>query len=349
MDRGHAQIKKIRKELKIMELILNTFGTYLTKDNDTFMVIHKDGKQRIDPAKLRSISISKGAQISSDAALLAIENQIDVFFVDRSGAPQGRIWSNRFGSVSTIRRNQLDFTFSKEAVEWIKEIMAEKINNQIALLYSFEILEPVIKRKVQTSINRLEDYSAKIKQLEGEVVSDIAATLRGWEGAASRNYFAAINLMIPAEYQFQTRSQHPAMDTFNALLNYGYGMLYGKVEGALIKAGIDPYIGVFHRDDYARPVLAFDFIEKYRVWIDFVVLTLVRQSAITEDCISHKEDGSVWLEALGKRILIQSINDYLEENIILKATSRSRGYHIQIAAQKLAKRFLNRSDISPSK
>lgn len=324
-----------------MELILNTFGTYLTKDNQTFMVIHKDGKQRIDPAKLKSISIGKGAQISSDAALLAIEHQIDVFFVDKGGTPAGRIWSNRFGSVSTIRRNQLDFTFSKQAVKWIKLVMMEKIDNQIALLFSFEIKDPVVQRKVQTSINRLEDYKTKIQGLQGDVVSDIAATLRGWEGAASRNYFQAINLLIPEQYQFQTRSQHPATDTFNALLNYGYGVLYGKVESALIKAGIDPYIGVFHRDNYARPVLVYDFIEKYRVWIDFVVLTLVIQEVITDDCISKKEDGAVWLEALGKRILIQSVNDYLDENIIKDGISRSRGYHITLEAQKLAKQFLN--------
>ena len=323
-----------------MELILNTFGTYLTKDNNTFMVIHKDGKQRIDPTKLKSISISKGAQISSDAALLAIEHQIDVFFVDRGGNPQGRIWSNRFGSVSTIRRNQLDFTFSKEAVNWIKGILEEKIDNQVALLYSIATKDPVVDRKVRAFINRLEDYKTKIQGIDGEVVSDIAPTLRGWEGNASRNYFAAINLLIPEQFRFEGRSQHPATDIFNALLNYGYGILYGKVEGALIKAGIDPYIGVFHRDDYARPVLAFDFIEKFRVWVDFVVLSLIRQEVITEDCVSRREDGAVWLEALGKRILIQSINDYMEEPILQDGLSRSRATHIILAAQKLAKHFL---------
>lgn len=326
-----------------MELILNTFGTYLTKDNNTFMVIHKDGKQRIDPAKLKSISISKGAQISSDAALLAIEHQVDVFFVDKGGTPQGRIWSNQFGSVSTIRRNQLDFTFSKDAVEWIKNIIAEKIDNQIALLLAMDIQDPALLRKIKTFINRLSDYKEKIMQLEGEVVSDIAANLRGWEGAASRNYFEAINLLIPPQYQFKTRSQHPAKDTFNALLNYGYGVLYGKVEGALIKAGIDPYIGVFHRDDYARPVLVYDIIEKYRIWVDFVVISLVMQSAITEECISKRDDSSVWLEGLGKRILIQSINDYMEETISLKGMSRSRGHHIQLYTHSLAQEFLKKA------
>ncbi|OQX98146.1 MAG: CRISPR-associated endonuclease Cas1 [Bacteroidetes bacterium 4572_117] len=327
-----------------MELVLNTFGTYLTKDNDTFMVAHKDGKQRIAPAKLKSVLISKGAQISSDAAMLAIEHNIDVFFVDGTGKPVGRIWSNKFGSITTIRRKQLDFTFSAKAVKWIKDIVAEKIDNQIAMLLSLQVDDSIIENKFKTYINRLTDYKTKIMGLESEVVSDIAASLRGWEGSASRNYFAAINLVLPKEHRFEKRSQHPATDAFNALLNYGYGILYGKIEGALIKAGIDPYVGVFHREDYNRPVLVFDIIEKYRIWIDYVVISITSQKAINHDCYSVRNDGSYWLEGLGKRILIQSVNDYFDEVIMLKGMERSRATHINLYAQNLAQMFLKLKD-----
>lgn len=61
----------------------------------------------------------------------------------------------------------------------------------------------------------------------------------------------------------------------NALLNYGYGILYGSIQVELIKAGIDPYIGVLHRDNYNKPVLVYDIIELYRTWIDEVVFSLV--------------------------------------------------------------------------
>jgi predicted site-specific integrase-resolvase len=60
-----------------MDLVLNTFGTCLTKDNDCFMVLHKDGKQRIPPADLRGICISRGAQISSDARVSTQEQFLD--------------------------------------------------------------------------------------------------------------------------------------------------------------------------------------------------------------------------------------------------------------------------------
>lgn len=322
-----------------MELILNTFGTSLSRDNEAFQIVHKDGKQRVPAQGISSIQISRGAQITSDAVLLAIENEIEVLFMDKSGKPIGRIWSPKYGSISTIRKGQLSFTFSKDAVSWIKEVVRKKIENQQALLLMMKVSDDVTQNKVQRAIRRLDDYRTKIAVLDGEIVADIAANLRGWEGVASNIYFEALNLFIPEQYRFAQRSQHPAMDVVNAMLNYGYGLLYARIEGILIRAGIDPYIGVMHRDDYNRPVLVYDIIELYRVWVDYVVVTLVSQEVITDEYYSVRTDGSYWLEGLGRRVLIQSFNDYFEEVITISGVSRSRENQIFLYAQDLAQTF----------
>ena len=322
-----------------MELILNTFGTSLNRDNEGFVITHKDGRQRIPVDGLKSIQISKGAQITSDAVILAVEHEIEVLFMDKSGMPIGRIWSPKYGSISTIRKGQLNFTFSKEALVWIKEVIRKKIENQQALLLMMQSDDAEICLQREKAIGRLEDYRAKIASVEGEIVSDVASQLRGWEGISSKIYFEALNWFIPEDYRFESRSQHPAMDVVNAFLNYGYGILYGKIEGALIKAGIDPYVGVLHRDDYNRPVLVYDVIELYRVWVDYVVYSLAAQQVVTDEFYSVRDDGSYWLEGLGRRILIQSLNDYLEEVIQVKGVSRSRLTQIQLYAQDLAQQF----------
>lgn len=322
-----------------MELILNTFGTSLSRDNEAFQIIHKDGKQRVPAQGINSIQISRGAQITSDAVLLAIENEIEVLFMDKSGKPVGRIWSAKYGSVSTIRKGQLNFTFSHEAVDWIKDVIRQKIENQQALLLMMHKPDDISERKVKKAIDRLEDYRNKIKAVDGEIVSDVAAALRGWEGVASNIYFEALNIFLPENMRFAQRSQHPATDIVNAMLNYGYGLLYAKIEGSLIKTGIDPYIGVMHRDDYNRPVLVYDIIELYRVWVDYVVITLAIQGVVTDEYYSVRPDGSYWLEGLGRRVLIQSFNDYFDEVITQNGITRSRGYQIFLYAQDLAQRF----------
>ncbi len=322
-----------------MELVINTFGTSLNRDNEGFVITTSEGRQRVPAEGITSIQISKGAQITSDAVMLAVEREIEVTFMDRSGNVIGRIWSPKYGSVSTIRKGQLNFSLSHEAIVWIKEVIRQKIENQQALLLAMNAPDEPTVNRVQTAIRRLEDYRTKIASVDGEVISDIASSLRGWEGLASKIYFETLNLFLPEQYRFEKRSQHPAMDVVNAFLNYGYGVLYGKIEGTLIKTGIDPYIGVLHRDDYNRPVLVYDVIELYRIWVDYVVYSLVTQNAVTDEYYSVQSDGSYWLEPLGRRVLIQSLNDYLEETVEVKGLVRSRQHQIFLYAQNLAQQF----------
>ena len=322
-----------------MELILNTFGVTLNRDNECFVITTADGRQRIPPDGIKSIQVSRGAQVTSDAVMLAVEREIEILFVDRSGNPVARVWSPKYGSISTIRKGQLNFTFTHDALEWIKEVIMQKMENQQALMLLFQTDDEKQKAIVTKNIARIEDYRSKVSRLDGEVVNDVAAMLRGWEGQSSRIYFSTINMFLPEAFRFEQRSQHPAMDVTNAFLNYGYGLLYGKIEGALIKAGIDPYIGVLHRDDYNRPVLVYDVIERYRVWVDYVVYTLIAQNAITDEYYSIREDGSYWLETLGRRVLIQSLNDYLEENVTQNGVIRSRATHLSLYVQQLAQKL----------
>ena len=322
-----------------MELILNTFGVTLNRENECFVITSADGRQRIPPDGIKTIQVGRAAQITSDAVMLAVEHEIEVLFMDRAGTPVARVWSPKYGSISTIRKGQLNFTYTHDALVWIKEVILKKIENQQALMLLFQTDEEADRRKVEKNIQKLEDYRNKIRVLDGEVVNDVAPTLRGWEGQSSKIYFSTINMFLPEQFRFEQRSQHPATDVANAFLNYGYGLLYGKIEGALIKAGVDPYIGVLHRDDYNRPVLVYDIIELYRVWVDYVVYTLLSQNAITDEFYSVRADGSYWLEALGRRVLIQSLNDYLDENVTQKGVVRSRMTHLTLYVQNFAQKL----------
>lgn len=324
-----------------MQLVLNSHGLTLRKENNVFIISTLEGQQRIPADQVRSILVHPSAAVTSDAIMLAIQNSIDVIFIDSRGKPHGRVWSVQYGSISTIRQKQVEFLYSQEAVTFIKELLIEKLDNQITVLLAFKPDDrSPDDRRIQSVINSLEDYKKKIHSAQATHISDIAPTLRGWEGVAGRRYFEAVSLLLPTQWRFEQRSQHPAFDPFNCALNYGYGILYGKVEGALIKAGIDPYMGIYHRDDYNRPALVFDIIEKYRYWIDYVVITLFRANAFFDECFRIENQREYLLDGIGKRILIQSVNDYLAEIITQGNLERSRSTHLENYAHALAQKFL---------
>lgn len=326
-----------------MHLVINSYGATLQRNNNLLVVSTAEGSQNFPPDVIRSISINKGTRITSDAILLAIKHQVEILFVDDLGRPEGRVWSVKYGSISNIRRAQVNFFYTPSAVEWVKSLILDKVDRQVALLLGLQPDRTFDLRNhniFKSAINSMEDYKSKIGAASGESVSDIAASVRGWEGASSRKYFTCISHLMPTFYHFDTRDRMPAQDPFNSLLNYAYGMLYSKVEGALIKAGIDPYMGIFHRDEYNRPALVYDVIETYRTWMDYVVIQLCTAEAIPEDAFEKVEEtGAIRLGSLAKRILIQSVNDFLEE-IVHIGKPLSRFAHIESNAHALAKLFL---------
>jgi len=89
---------------------------------------------------------------------------------------------------------------------------------------------------------------------------------------------------MPDAWKFNGRSRDPAKDAFNCLLNYGYGVLYSQVEKACIIAGLDPYVGFLHTDNYNKKSFVFDLIEIFRIHIDRTVFYLSQKSRYMKDC-----------------------------------------------------------------
>lgn len=317
-----------------MQIYVNTPGCKVSVKDGQLVVRPPEGEvQRIPLAQIDSVFIHRNCLLTAEVAFAAVENDIDVQFADRRGKPVARLWSGRFGSISVIRKKQALFCQSPQAVVWVQQLLAEKCDHQIATLLSLP--DSREEYLVQNPAVKMGDLRKRLLEEQQDSLADAGPRLRALEAAASKYYFQTLSALMPSQYRFEQRSQHPARDMFNCLLNYAYGILYGKVEESLIRAGVDPFIGVFHRDEYNRPVLVYDMIERFRHWADYVVCRLCRQEVIFIEFF-EVEQGAFWLNEYGKRILIQAFTDYMEEVIVWQGLQRSRTTHILLSAQNLA-------------
>jgi CRISPR-associated protein Cas1 len=318
-----------------MQLYLNKPGGNLKVRDGHFIVQHEGEEQRIPVGKVETLFIHRATRLSAEVAFVAADLDIDVIFTDRNGQPVARIWGNRFGSIATIRKQQLAFSQSSACRDWVQQLLADKLDGQSAMLWLMSKSDRSNEPLIQTATAKIADMRDRILQVDQLTLPEVAGQLRAWEGAASKAYWSCISASLPPQYAFSGRSRQPALDMFNALVNYAYGILYSQVESALIKAGIDPFIGFFHRDEHNRPVLVYDVIERFRPWADYVVISLCRQAVIFVDFFDV-EEGGFWLNEQGKRILIQSFHDYFEEITRFGALDRTRSTHIELFAFALA-------------
>jgi len=293
-----------------MQLVINNYGAYLRKRKDCFLVVLEEKDVEVPIVKVDSVWISTSALISTDAVHSAMENNIDIVFLDKYGDPYARIWHPKIGSTTLIRRRQLEVSESEEGIDLVKGWCSTKMKNQVALLRKLRKTRPEAEGLAE-AIDVINAYGKKLDDLLGSIDENRQSIL-GLEGGASRAYFDALSAVMPEQFAFNGRSRRPAHDQFNCALNYGYGVLYGVVERACILAGLDPYVGILHTDDYNKKSFVFDVIEPYRGVVDEAVVFLFTTKRFKESCFDEI-DGGYTLNGEGKKILITELNAKLDE------------------------------------
>ena len=323
-----------------MELYLNTYGTYLHKRGGMFEVKIGEEKKSISAQRISSIVISNAAQITTDAIQLALEFNIDIIFLDKFGDPYGRIWFPKLGSTTFIRRKLLEIYEHDEGLNYVISWISHKLRNQQDFLEELISKREKVPVDVSLEVNRIGDFRIKLESISGSL-ADNMGRIMGLEGNCARIYFSVLSFLLPDKYRYKGRSSRPAKDAFNACLNYGYGILYSKVEKALIIAGLDPYIGLLHTDNYNKKSLVFDFIEPYRILIEKPVFYLFSRRKISEKHFDEIK-GGVTLNDEGKKILVPQILEYFDKVERYGRKNMKMIARIQADAHKFANKLIGK-------
>ena len=323
-----------------MDLILTTFGTYLHRQGELFLVKVKEQKQEISARKVRSIVITTGASLSTDAIQLAIEKNIDIVFLDQVGRPYGRIWHGRPGSTTAIRREQLRLADTETGLRLALSWLLRKLDNQIEFLRESRQRRTRLSTPLTEKVNALSELRQSLENISG-TLDEARGTIMGFEGRAGRTYWEAVNLLLPKNFKFTERSRNPAKDEFNCLLNYAYGVLYGTVERACILAGLDPYVGFIHTDHYRKKSLVFDLIECYRIWADETVVGLFAARKVKQDMFDPLQNGLI-LNKQGKAVLMERFGEHLDESIRYRNRNIKRRDIVQLDCHRIANEWIGR-------
>lgn len=321
-----------------MQLVINTPGTFLTQKDECFRLKQQEKVMDVSPLKVESIVVSNQAMITSQAVVLALEHNIDVVFLDKYGDPVGRIWFSKLGSTALIRRRQLEAIDSPLGLQLVTDMVAQKLDNQTLFLKKLMHARPGREDAFRPAIGSIEKSRAGLEAGATDVES-VRNRIMGLEGTAGRSYFRCIASLLPEKYRFSERSRRPAKDPFNACLNYCYGILYSLVEKACILAGLDPYVGFLHTDNYNKKSMVFDLIEPFRIFGEQTVVYLFTGKKIKDDYFDGT-DGAVSLNQTGKPHIVEALNKHLDESVRYRRKNVKRRYLIQHEAHRLANLLL---------
>jgi CRISPR-associated protein Cas1 len=326
------------------QLILSGFGLFLGKKGERLLV--RKGKDLLYEFPFYRISevtiASKGITVSSDVVMELCSQGIQINFLHGTGKPYAKITAPSLSATIQARREQLRALDDERGTRFSRAIVSGKLANQRKLLLYFG---KYLKATAPDRLPFLESCAQDLRKLEkqarsepGSTMAEARSALMGIEGSASRRYWEGVQHIIAEKAAFFGRVHRGARDEVNSMLNYGYGILYAQVWGAVVAAGLEPFAGFLHVDRPGKPSLVLDLVEEFR------------QPVVDRTVIAHINRGEPvrmeggLLDPGTRKVVSQKILERLES----RETYRGKRYQIrsiiQIQARNLASFLKGGSD-----
>lgn len=271
-------------------LYLTEQGSVLRKTGDR-LFIEKEGETLLDVqcSKIDAVLIFGNVQFTTQAVRELFEHGIEMALLTKSGRLIGQLTSpstkNIELRVAQFKRHD-DHAFR---LNLSRALVQGKISNCLHTMKSFAGNHPAIDLEGERTV-----LEAALEKISG---TDSVDSLRGLEGNAARTYFGGFGKMVLGGFTFEGRKKHPSTDPVNALLSFGYTLIFNEISSLLDGLGFDPYLGYFHEVEYGRASLACDIQEEFRAVIDRFTLYLINNRMLAaEDFYRNDKDGSMYLK-----------------------------------------------------
>jgi CRISPR-associated protein Cas1 len=297
-------------------LYVTTPESYLHLDNDTLRIeVERQTRLRVPLHHLGAVVCLGNVMFSTPLIHRLADDGISVVMLDGNGRFKARLEGPVSGNV-LLRSAQHDKARDPAfALELARACIAGKIRNcrQVLLRGAREAKDDGEAKQIARAAD---DLAAALRALPA--TADLDA-LRGVEGEAARQYFAALNLLVRPDarpaFQMDGRSRRPPRDRMNALLSFLYSMLMNDCRSAVEAAGLDPQIGFLHALRPGRAALALDLMEEFRAFADRLALTLINRGQVAADDFTEREGGAVMLEGDARKAVVVAFQERKQEEL----------------------------------
>jgi CRISPR-associated protein Cas1 len=268
------------------------------------ILITKDGETLAQVAVIQvsQVVLFGNIQVTTPALRLLLDEGVEVVLLSEEGRFYGRLVGAP-GGHGALRVNQVlcsqDLAISLKIAQ---QMVYGKLHN--------------IKVFLQRYARRLESQTIHLaaigvdQQVQRTPRTTAHNSLMGVEGQGTAIYFGVWKSLLQPPWRFDGRVRRPPTDPVNVLLSFGYTVLQQNVLGAVLTAGLDPYVGFLHRLEYNRPSLALDLMEEFRpLIVDSVVLRCLNNGIIKEEHFraGEEDERPIVLAPEGVRLFVREL------------------------------------------
>jgi CRISPR-associated protein Cas1 len=281
-------------------------GATVGRSGEELKIRTREGVDTALPsAEVGQLVLHGFAQITTQALRLCAEREIGVHWVTMGG---GVIGSFAPGAAAGHRhlRQFAALAEPARALALARRLVIAKLEAQLRYLLRATRAEEARGDDVRSAVGTLRTA------LHGAAKAESLATLLGYEGGGAAAYFSVlcdlVDVDLRDDFVLDGRSRRPPRDRVNALLSYGYGMLYREVLTAIIAVGLHPGVGFYHQPRSSAHTLALDLMELFRVAVvDMALIAAINRRTFDPEADFRFAPGQTLLSDTGRRKVIEVI------------------------------------------
>lgn len=246
------------------------FGARIKSTQRHLIIQKKDSIEQYPLESVSNLLIVGGHTINSTTISQLAKNGTYITFFDPDGTAVGTIRPYHPADAEkttslpqTVPRQKYAIAIAQSSIRsrlYVTERIQELQNSRLFYEGELEVLH--------NSLNELE-YLIKLDEI------------RRLHKLTSDMYYEIISRGLPPDLGFRRRTLRPQLDPVNAMLSFGYAMLYGNCYVAALGARLDPDPGLMHE---GRGGLIYDLVEPLKATtVDTIVLRIAKESLTGSD------------------------------------------------------------------
>jgi CRISPR-associated protein Cas1 len=264
-------------------LYIQEQGCWLKYSQEKF-IVSTGGEEgtplmEIPAMKIDQIMIFGSCLITPAAMRYCLLQNIPITLLSSRGEYFGRVESTEGADIALERAQFVRSTDASFLLETSKKIVEAKLGNTRAFLQRHQ-RKPNAER-IQNAIDQLRRLSEDLGKVES------IDAVRGYEGRGSAIFFDVFDdLFLVEGFTFEKRVRRPPTDPVNAMLSFGYTLLFYNVFSLVRVHRLNPYVGSLHADKTNHPALVSDLIEEFRCIIEAMVLGIINKRILSPNDFS---------------------------------------------------------------
>lgn len=231
---------------------------------------------------------------------------ISILFFNYYGDYIGRFTPKKY-SDGKIIINQVNSYHNHKRLYIAKKIIFTEVKNILSLLKyynkKYHILEAIIIS--------IEDELTKLDTIES------VEELMLLEAIIKKQYYSSFDFIIKnPNFIFKNRSFYPPLNEVNALLSYGYAILYANVLSDIDKSPLLPQISYIHSLSKQSDSLQFDIADMLKpILIDRLILRMINKNQIKTNYFEYKENDACYLNKDGIKVFLYEYEKLMQKSI----------------------------------